>query len=70
MIYPDDRENVRQAVKDAIDGRAAYDLVHRILLPDGSEKYMHEHWCPVKSNGNWKNPSTGKALRLIFLVSI
>lgn len=43
-IHPDDRENVRSALGRLLDKRAPqYDMTYRLLLPDGREKYVHEH---------------------------
>lgn len=40
-VHPDDREYVREAVKKAHNG-APYSIDHRIILPDGSERIVHE----------------------------
>ncbi|MDO8378747.1 MAG: ATP-binding protein [Phenylobacterium sp.] len=41
-VHPDDRALVEQRVGDAIEGRQAYDLDHRIVLPDGNVRIVHE----------------------------
>lgn len=41
-MHPDDREAVCQAVESAIRNKAGFDIEHRILLPDGSERIVHE----------------------------
>ena len=40
-VHPDDRERVQQAVDAALAG-APYDIEHRVLRPDGSERTVHE----------------------------
>jgi len=42
-IHPDDRELVHQAYTDSLENKQPYDIEHRLLLPDGSEKWVHEH---------------------------
>lgn len=41
-IYPDDRELFELEQEAALSGQAAMDFVHRILLPDGSIKWVRE----------------------------
>ncbi len=41
-VHPDDREMVQKAVARALAGEAAYDLDHRIVLPDGTVRFVHE----------------------------
>ena len=41
-VHPDDRARVRAASQDAISRGQPYGLDHRILLPDGSERIVHE----------------------------
>lgn len=41
-IHPDDRNNVIAAVNDAVEGAAPYSIVHRVVQPDGSIRYVHE----------------------------
>jgi len=58
-IHPDDRPMVERAYWDALATRIPYDLVHRLLLPSGQIKWVHDR-CesefaadgrPLKSNG-------------------
>jgi PAS domain S-box-containing protein len=42
MVHPDDRDFVSKAYYDSLKNRTKYDVVHRILLADGREKYIHE----------------------------
>ena len=41
-VHPHDREDVQAAVAGALAGEAGYALDHRIVLPDGSERIVHE----------------------------
>lgn len=41
-IHPADRDAVMQAFKESIDKRSSYDIEHRLLLPDGTVKWVHE----------------------------
>ena len=43
-IHPDDRERVKKALaKSTTRPTHDYDMTYRLLLPDGVEKYVHEH---------------------------
>lgn len=41
-VHPDDREFVKKNVSDAIYGKKPYNIDHRILLKDGTERIVHE----------------------------
>jgi len=42
-IHPEDRETVKQAVeKSMVDPKKIYSIEHRLLRPDGNERYVHE----------------------------
>lgn len=41
-IHPDDRDDVKRAVKEAVYGDKPYSIDHRITLRDGSERMVHE----------------------------
>lgn len=41
-VHSEDRDRVRAGVDDALSGRAAYRLDHRIVLPDGEARVVHE----------------------------
>jgi PAS domain S-box-containing protein len=60
-IHPEDRERVEQAIRDALDRRASYDLDHRVLRPDGTVLIVHEQGEVTRGSG-------GKALRMIGTV--
>jgi PAS domain S-box-containing protein len=40
-IHPDDRDLVHQTLDRASEARVDFDLEHRLLMPDGSVKYLH-----------------------------
>jgi PAS domain S-box-containing protein len=40
-VHPDDRTLVRQELNRALQGERDYDYEHRLLLPDGTVKYVH-----------------------------
>jgi PAS domain S-box-containing protein len=46
-IHPEDRAKWQEVVERAIDDQADYDVEFRILLPDGSVKYIHTIGYPV-----------------------
>jgi PAS domain S-box-containing protein len=41
-VHPEDRVDVEARVRAAVAGREPYALDHRIVLPDGSERIVHE----------------------------
>ncbi|MFC3680902.1 bifunctional diguanylate cyclase/phosphodiesterase [Bacterioplanoides pacificum] len=40
-VHPQDKERVSAAMKHSIESGEAYDIVYRIQLPSGKEKYLH-----------------------------
>jgi len=56
-VHPDDLERVQQAMDAAKNGRTAYELEHRILMPDGSERWVLER-------GRFSFDASGKVQRL------
>ncbi|MEW6330609.1 MAG: PAS domain S-box protein, partial [Pseudomonadota bacterium] len=42
VVHPDDREPIRQAVQQAIAEQRPYTIDHRIILPDGTERWVTE----------------------------
>lgn len=42
FVHPDDRESVRQAYATSLKTREPYKIVHRIILHDGTMKYVNE----------------------------
>ncbi len=62
VIHPDDREKVQDAVAQAIgEGGAEYRVDHRVVLDDGSVRYIQE-------NGQVSCNSQGKAIAMIGTV--
>lgn len=47
-VHPDDREKIRAAVAEAIATGNEYNIDHRIILPDGSERIIHEQSVVVR----------------------
>lgn len=41
-VHPEDREFVKKAVDDALYGKKPYGIDHRIVLPDGTVRTVHE----------------------------
>lgn len=41
-IHPEDRDTVNNATMHALEHKSKYNVFHRIVLPDGSEKIVHE----------------------------
>jgi PAS domain S-box-containing protein/putative nucleotidyltransferase with HDIG domain len=41
-IHPGDREMVNAAYTESVKNRTGYDIVHRLLMPDGRVKYVNE----------------------------
>jgi PAS domain S-box-containing protein len=42
QVHAADRDAVRRAVADALNTGGTYSIDHRILLPDGTERWVHE----------------------------
>ncbi|GEM_PF-3973291 len=53
IVHPEDRESVDRAYRESVKNRTAYDLVHRLLLKDGTVKYVHER-CRTEYDENGK----------------
>jgi len=41
-VHPEDREHVKRALREALDGGEPYRLDHRILRPNGTVRVVHE----------------------------
>ncbi len=41
-VHPEDRQSVMDCVREAVEQGHPYSMDHRILLPDGSLRYVHE----------------------------
>ena len=57
-IHPEDREMVNQAYTRSLETGTPYEIEHRLLMPDGDIKFVHER-CETHYDGN------GKPLRSI-----
>ncbi len=55
-VHPDDRERVRLAYAESLENCAPYEVIHRLLMPDGRIKWVSER-CETHYDEN------GKALR-------
>jgi len=56
-VHPDDREFVNRSVQEAFEGKTTYNIEHRILRGDGTERVVHER-AEVFRDGS------GKAVRM------
>jgi two-component system cell cycle sensor histidine kinase/response regulator CckA len=69
LVHPEDREAVRQAFNGAVVERSPYEIVHRLLMPDGRVKYVHERarilydaWStPLRAIGTMQEVTRWKA---------
>ncbi|MDI6767128.1 MAG: PAS domain S-box protein [Bacteroidota bacterium] len=52
-IHPDDRAMVNDAYTSSVSNRTKYDIVHRLLMPDGRIKFVHEI-CETYYDGEGK----------------
>jgi len=41
-IHPDDRDKVNAAYRESVERHGPYEITHRLLLPDGRVKHVHE----------------------------
>lgn len=58
IICPDDRENFERAVTDALAGRKDYSVDFRIVLPDGTMRFVHDQAKVVRDEN-------GEPLRMV-----
>lgn len=61
MVHPEDRTLVDRAFEDALNNGRPYDIAHRILMPDGRVKFVHE-LCEIQCD------ASGTPLRAIGTV--
>ncbi|MES9964897.1 MAG: ATP-binding protein, partial [Candidatus Sedimenticola sp. 20ELBAFRAG] len=50
-IHPEDRNAVNQAYADSLASKKPYEIVHRLLMPDGRVKYVREQ-CRTEYRGD------------------
>lgn len=60
-VHPDDRDSVEKAYAESLKNRRPYDIVHRLLLPDGRIKWARGH-------GTSEFDASGKPLRSVGAV--
>ncbi len=60
-VHPDDVSRIREAVDRTLRDGVPYSVEHRILLPDGSERVVHEQSVLVREE-------TGRPVRLVGTV--
>ncbi len=53
VVHPEDREFVDKTYNDSLKNKTAYDIVHRLLLKDGTIKYVNEK-CKTEYDENEK----------------
>jgi PAS domain S-box-containing protein len=58
LVHPDDRELVRRAITDAVEGRSSYDVEFRNVWPDGTV-----HW--MSATGTVFRDESGRPIRMI-----
>jgi PAS domain S-box-containing protein len=61
LIHPDDRTAVAEASQAALAGKRSYDIDHRIVRPDGTERWVHEQ-------AEIERDASGKPVRMIGVV--
>lgn len=57
-VHPEDRQKVQDAVKECVERGSEYELEHRIVLPDGSIRWISE-------KGNVIRDESEKAVRML-----
>ncbi len=61
-VHPDDRELVRRTYEESVENRTGYKTEHRILMPDGSLKWVIERGETAYSDEGEPLVSTGTVL--------
>jgi|GEM_PF-2800300 len=49
-VHPDDRQMVFDMIRKTVENDLIYDLEHRIILDDGTEKFIHERASVMRSD--------------------
>ena len=57
FVHPDDKERFEKNLSECLENKEPYDIVHRILLNDGSVKYLHQRGIVLSDE-------SGKAVRM------
>ncbi|MEJ7599499.1 MAG: PAS domain-containing protein [Kofleriaceae bacterium] len=58
LVHADDREHVKRASRDALEGIAPYDVAHRVTRPDGGVRW-------VRQRANVERDGAGRATRMV-----
>ncbi len=58
-IHPDDKDSVNRAFSESVKNRSHYDVEHRLLMPDGRVKYVHEKGTTTYDSHNLPKLSYG-----------
>ncbi|MES9879011.1 MAG: AAA family ATPase [Candidatus Sedimenticola sp. 1PA] len=66
LIHPDDREAVDSAYTESLANKQPYEIVHRLLMPDGRIKYVREQ-CRTEYDGDTPLVSIGTILDITTL---
>lgn len=53
VVHPEDKQMVDKTYTDSVKNKTGYDIVHRLLLKDGTIKYVHEK-CRTIYNADGK----------------
>ncbi|MBI1370983.1 MAG: PAS domain S-box protein [Planctomycetes bacterium] len=57
-LHPDDVEHVRKRIREAVDGNGEYEAEYRIILPDGSTRW-------IAARGRVDRDGEGRPLRML-----
>ncbi|MGB7622772.1 MAG: PAS domain S-box protein [Terriglobia bacterium] len=57
-VHPDDRSRIHEAVAEALEQKKPYTIDHRIILPNGEERIVHEQSEMIY------DPNSGKLLKM------
>lgn len=53
FVHPDDKEDLEKNLSNCLENNSPYNIVHRIILSDGSIKYLHQRGVVFNDeNGN------------------
>jgi PAS domain S-box-containing protein len=61
-VHPDDRQPIMDAANKAVAEQGHYEIDHRIVLPDGTVRFVHEEAHIVS------DPATKKPLKMVGIV--
>ena len=61
FTHPDDREALERAVREALEGGHSFSIDHRVIRPDGEERFVHSE-AEIEFNAE------GKVVRIIGII--